>query len=218
MPICQSSARAGCSTMSARTSSRRSTAMSRRISRRASSTCFYFLDHERQGLRLADRRLGARHVLQQGRFQKGGLWDAPPATWADFKAAAEKIKANGGGRVSFRPAGQGNRNGRLFLLRVLVLRRPDHQGRQVGPRQPGGDRCGHSLQGLHRRRPDRAGATSYNREDVQNLFKQGKVATVITAPFLSGQIKEAPNLNYGVAPFPPDRRETRAPMASPTRS
>ena len=47
------------------------------------------------------------------------------------------------------------------------------------------------------------GVTSYSREDVQNLFKQGKVATVITAPFLSNQIKaEAPNLNYGVAPIP----------------
>jgi multiple sugar transport system substrate-binding protein len=47
------------------------------------------------------------------------------------------------------------------------------------------------------------GVTSYAREDVQNLFKQGKVATVITAPFLSSQIKnEAPNLKYGVAPIP----------------
>ncbi len=47
------------------------------------------------------------------------------------------------------------------------------------------------------------GVTSYSREDVQNLFKQGKVATVITAPFLSNQIKaEAPNLKYGVAPIP----------------
>jgi multiple sugar transport system substrate-binding protein len=47
------------------------------------------------------------------------------------------------------------------------------------------------------------GVTSNNREDVQNLFKQGKVGMMITAPFLSNQIKEeAPKLKYGVAAIP----------------
>ena len=47
------------------------------------------------------------------------------------------------------------------------------------------------------------GVTSYNREDVQNLFKQGRVGMMITAPFLVNQIKdEAPDLNYGIAPIP----------------
>lgn len=47
------------------------------------------------------------------------------------------------------------------------------------------------------------GVTAYNREDVQNLFKQGKVGMMITAPFLSSQIAdEAPDLNYGVTAIP----------------
>jgi multiple sugar transport system substrate-binding protein len=47
------------------------------------------------------------------------------------------------------------------------------------------------------------GVTSYSREDVQNLFKQGRVAMVITAPFLINQLKaEAPNIEYGVVPIP----------------
>lgn len=47
------------------------------------------------------------------------------------------------------------------------------------------------------------GVTSYNREDVQNLFKQGRLGMVMSLPFLSGQIKkEAPNLHYGIAPIP----------------
>jgi multiple sugar transport system substrate-binding protein len=38
---------------------------------------------------------------------------------------------------------------------------------------------------------------------VQNLFKQGKIGMMITAPFLASQIKEeAPDLNYGVAAIP----------------
>jgi len=48
-----------------------------------------------------------------------------------------------------------------------------------------------------------SGVTSYNREDLQNLFKQGRLGMVITAPFLIGQIaKESPNLQYGIVPVP----------------
>jgi multiple sugar transport system substrate-binding protein len=47
------------------------------------------------------------------------------------------------------------------------------------------------------------GVTGYSREDVQNLFKQGRVAMDISAPFLAKQIKkEAPNLKYGINPVP----------------
>ena len=47
------------------------------------------------------------------------------------------------------------------------------------------------------------GVTSYSREDVQNLFKQGRLGMVITAPFLVKQIqKENPSLQFGVAAVP----------------
>ena len=45
--------------------------------------------------------------------------------------------------------------------------------------------------------------TNYTREDVFNLFKQGKVGMIFTFPMLIPQIKaEAPNLHYKVMPFP----------------
>lgn len=45
--------------------------------------------------------------------------------------------------------------------------------------------------------------TAYSREDVFNMFKQGKVGTIFTFPMLVPQIKkEAPNLKYSVLPFP----------------
>jgi multiple sugar transport system substrate-binding protein len=45
--------------------------------------------------------------------------------------------------------------------------------------------------------------TGNSREDVQNLFKQGRVGMMITAPFLAAQIKaEAPDLQYGIVPVP----------------
>lgn len=45
--------------------------------------------------------------------------------------------------------------------------------------------------------------TNYTREDVFNLFKQGKVGTIFTFPMLIPQIKaEAPDLKYEIMPFP----------------
>lgn len=53
------------------------------------------------------------------------------------------------------------------------------------------------------------GVTGYNREDVQNLFKQGRVAMVISLPFLAKQIaNEAPNLRYGIDPIPTGTTES----------
>ena len=47
------------------------------------------------------------------------------------------------------------------------------------------------------------GVTDYDRTDLQNLFKQGRIGMVITAPFLINQIaKEVPTLDYGIAPVP----------------
>ncbi|MCB1420816.1 MAG: ABC transporter substrate-binding protein [Notoacmeibacter sp.] len=45
--------------------------------------------------------------------------------------------------------------------------------------------------------------TAYSREDVFNMFKQGKIGTIFTFPMLVPQIKEeAPDLKYSVMPFP----------------
>ncbi|MBN9307946.1 MAG: sugar ABC transporter substrate-binding protein [Devosia sp.] len=45
--------------------------------------------------------------------------------------------------------------------------------------------------------------TNYNREEVFNLFKQGKVGMIFTFPMLIPQIKaEAPDLKYKILPFP----------------
>ena len=45
--------------------------------------------------------------------------------------------------------------------------------------------------------------TNYNREEVFNLFKQGKVGTIFTFPMLIPQLKEeAPNLRYKILPLP----------------
>lgn len=50
--------------------------------------------------------------------------------------------------------------------------------------------------------------TSINRDEMQKVFMQGKVAMMITGPWLRAMIKkEAPNFNYGIAPIPMDKHD-----------
>jgi multiple sugar transport system substrate-binding protein len=45
--------------------------------------------------------------------------------------------------------------------------------------------------------------TGLNRQDIERLFKQGRVGMILTGPWLRGQIKtDAPTLNYAIAPIP----------------
>jgi multiple sugar transport system substrate-binding protein len=135
-------------------------------------------------------------------FAKAGITE-PPKTWDDFKAAAAKIKAATPDVAPFGLQGKEIETDVYFYYGLWGM---------------GGDLVKDGKSGLDSQAAIDAaklyksfiddkltepGVTSYAREDVQNLFKQGKVATVITAPFLSGQIKkEAPDLKYGVAPIP----------------
>ena len=133
-------------------------------------------------------------------FKKAG-YDALPATWADFKVAAEKIKATG-----VYPFGLQGKEIETDVYFYYALW--SYGGEIVKDGKSGlGSQAAVDAANLYKGMIDAGltepGVTSYAREDVQNLFKQGKVATVITAPFLSGQIKkEAPNLNYAVAAIP----------------
>jgi multiple sugar transport system substrate-binding protein len=135
-------------------------------------------------------------------FKKAG-YDAPPATWAEFKTAAEKIKATGGGVFPFGLQGKEIETDVYFYYALWSYGGEIIKGGKSGLASQSALDAAALYKGFIDAGLTEPGATSYNREDVQNLFKQGKVATVITAPFLTGQIrKEVPNLPYGVAPIP----------------
>jgi multiple sugar transport system substrate-binding protein len=135
-------------------------------------------------------------------FKKAG-YDAPPATWAEFKTAAEKIKATGGGVFPFGLQGKEIETDVYFYYALWSYGGEIIKGGKSGLASQSALDAAGLYKGFIDAGLTEPGATSYNREDVQNLFKQGKVATVISAPFLTGQIrKETPNLPYGVAPIP----------------
>ena len=135
-------------------------------------------------------------------FGKAGL-DGPPKTWTEFQADAAKIKAATPDVAPFGMQGKEIETDVYYYYAMW-----SYGGEIVKDGKSGLDsQAAIDAAKLYKSFIDSGftepGVTSYAREDVQNLFKQGKVATVITAPFLSSQIKnEAPNLKYGVAPIP----------------
>jgi len=142
-------------------------------------------------------------------FQKAGLSE-PPATWAEFKADAEKIKASGGGAYGFGLQGKEIETDVYFYYAFWSYGGDIIKDGKSGLDSPAGIEAAKLYKSFIDGGLTQPGVTSYAREDVQNLFKQGKVATVITAPFLSNQIKaEAPNLHYGVAAIPAGPDGTR---------
>jgi multiple sugar transport system substrate-binding protein len=129
---------------------------------------------------------------------------AVPATWEELKAAAAKISALGEDIHGFGMQGKEIETDVYFYYAFW-----SYGGELVQADGASGldSEAAHQAAALYKAMIDEGvtqpGVTSYAREDVQNLFKQGKVGFMITAPFLSAQIKaEVPGLAYGVAAIP----------------
>ncbi len=125
-----------------------------------------------------------------------------PATWDDVVAAAKKIKADGG--EGFGLQGKAIETDVYWYYALW-----SYGGDVVGPdgkavfNSPAGVKALTLYKSMIDQGLTQPSPTNYTREDVQNLFKQGRVGMVITAPFLINQIaKEAPKLQYGIVPVP----------------
>ena len=129
----------------------------------------------------------------------------PPATWQDMLADCEKIKAsNQAGAYCYGLQGKLIETDVYYYYALWT-----YGGSIIGPDGKSGLTSDAALkaatlyQTMIRSGYTEPSVTAYNREDVQNMFKQGHIGFMITAPFLATQIKtEAPNLQYGVAPIP----------------
>ncbi|MBN9072239.1 MAG: sugar ABC transporter substrate-binding protein [Rhizobiales bacterium] len=136
-------------------------------------------------------------------LSKAGVSE-PPKTWDELKADAQKIKDAGGDVFGYGLQGKEIETDVYFYYAMWsygteILNKDGTSG--LGT--PGALEAAKMYKSLIDEGLTEPGVTSLNREDVQNLFKQGKVGMMITAPFLSNQIKEeAPKLNYGVAAIP----------------
>ena len=125
-----------------------------------------------------------------------------PKTWDDVVAASRKIKAAGG--YGFGLQGKEIETD-IYWYYSLWTNGGDVVGKngKSAFASPAGIKAATLYKSMIDQGLTQPGVTNYSREDVQNLFKQGRVSMVISAPFLAKQIKkEAPTLKYGIAPVP----------------
>ncbi|MES2127447.1 MAG: sugar ABC transporter substrate-binding protein [Pseudomonadota bacterium] len=138
----------------------------------------------------------------RGLFYNRDMVAKPPATWDELQAAATRIKAAGG--YGFGLQGKEIETDVYWYYALWshggeIL---DANGRAVFD-SPAGIKATSFYKSLIRQGLTQPGVTSYSREDVQNLFKQGRLGMMISAPFLAKQLADqAPKLHWGVAPIP----------------
>lgn len=136
-------------------------------------------------------------------FEQAGITEVPD-TWDELAEAARKIGALGDDIAGFGLQGKEIETDVYFYYAFWAYggELVEEDGTS-GLDTDAGYKAAEMYKSLIDSGATQPGVTSYNREDVQNLFKQGKVGMMITAPFLSNQIKEeAPDLKYGVAAIP----------------
>ena len=136
-------------------------------------------------------------------LEQAGI-ETPPATWDELKTAAAAIGALGDDIHGFGLQGKEIETDVYFNYAFW-----SYGGQLIEDDGTSGldTQAAYDAAALYKEMIDggmtQPGVTSYSREDVQNLFKQGKVGMMITAPFLATQIaSEVPDLQYGVTAIP----------------
>ena len=129
-----------------------------------------------------------------------------PKTWDELQAAAAAIKAAGGYGFGLQGKEIETDVYWYYALWTHGGELLDANGRAAFD-SPAALKAATLYKSLVERGLTQPGVTSYSREDVQNLFKQGRLGMMISAPFVVKQLeKEVPNLKWGIAPVPAGTR------------
>ena len=135
-------------------------------------------------------------------FERAGI-ENPPQTWDELREAARKISGLGDEIFGFGVQGKEIETDAYWYYALWT-----HGGELIEDGQSGVDseaaiQAANLYKGMIDEGLTQPGVTNYNREDVQDLFKQGRLGMLLTGPWLRGQMKnEAPDVNYGVAAIP----------------
>ena len=136
-------------------------------------------------------------------FGRAGI-DQAPRTWDELKIAAEKISGLGDGRYGYGLAGNGVEADVSFYYAmwgqgVEVI---DENGRS-GLASDGAIAAAKFTKELIDKGATQPAVTSFPREGVENLFKEGKLGMVVANPMLAKEIREhGRGVSYGVAAVP----------------
>ena len=127
---------------------------------------------------------------------------APPATWDELRAMAGKVKS-AGKAYGFGLQGKEIETDTYWYYPLWTHGGNIIENGKSGVASPAAIAATKLYKSLIDDGLTQPSPTAYNRQDIETLFKQGRAATIITGPWLMGQLKsEAPNIKYKVAPIP----------------
>ena len=135
-------------------------------------------------------------------FEQAGIAE-PPSTWDELKDAAAKVAALGDDTYGFGIQGKEIETDAYWYYAFWT-----HGGELLEDGKSGiASEAGVQAANLYKSMIDEGltqpGVTGYNRENLQDLFKQGRLGIILTGPWLRGQLQEeAPQIDYGIAPIP----------------
>jgi multiple sugar transport system substrate-binding protein len=135
-------------------------------------------------------------------YEKAGVTTVPK-TWDDLRAASEKVKAKGDGAYGFGIQGKEVETDTYWYYPFWSYGGEIVENGKSGIAGEAGIKAAELYRSFIEAGLSQPSPTGSNRQDVETLFKQGRLAALATGPWLRGQIKsEAPKLNYGMAPMP----------------
>ena len=135
-------------------------------------------------------------------YDKAGVTTVPK-TWDDLRAASEKVKAKGDGAYGFGIQGKEIETDTYWYYPFWSYGGEIVENGKSGIASDAGIKAAELYRSFIEAGLSQPSPTGSNRQDIETLFKQGRLGALATGPWLRGQIKsEAPKLNYGIAPMP----------------
>lgn len=135
-------------------------------------------------------------------YEKAGV-ATPPKTWDELRAASEKVKALGGAAYGFGIQGKEIETDTYWYFPFWSYGGEIVQNGKSGIAGEAGVTAAQLYKSFIDQGLSQPSPTGSNRQDIETLFKQGRLGALVTGPWLRGQIAaEAPKLNYGMVPMP----------------
>ena len=135
-------------------------------------------------------------------LQKAGV-SAPPQTWEELESDAKKVKAAASDSYGFALQGKEIETDAYWYYALWSWGGELLKGGKSGIASDAGVKALTMYKRFLDEGLTEPDPTGYNRQDIERLFKQGKVATILSGPWLRGQLaKESPDLQYGIAGIP----------------
>ena len=127
----------------------------------------------------------------------------PPATWQELEEAANKISALGDDIAGFGIQGRNIETDAYWYYALWTFGGDILEDGRSGIASEEAVEAASFYKSLIDQGVTQPEPTNYDRQDIERLFKQGKLGILLSGPWLRGQLaEEAPDLDYGIALIP----------------